>query len=163
MTVKPDYLIIFLSLFLILWGIGSCIYLDAFEFRSEPRLSLSEMLPQIIFSNLLILGICLGFGTAFLSNSTYKYAKVIKTIQLSEQMPKNLNYISQKEASIPSEQFSYLNKKGEQKTLKLNEDSRIFWKKSKENKLIITNKTNYSIFNKKLGTEICKLTVYYTE
>lgn len=163
MTVKPDYLIIFLSLFLILWGIGSCIYLDAFEFRSEPRLPLSEMLPQIIFSNLLILGICLGFGTAFLSNSTYKYAKVIKTIQLSEQMPKNLNYISQKEASIPSEQFSYLNKKGEQKTLKLNEDSRIFWKKSKENKLIITNKTNYSIFNKKLGTEICKLTVYYTE
>lgn len=163
MTVEPDYLIIFLALFLILWGIGGCIYLDAFELCSEPRLPLSESLPRIIFSNLIILGLCWGFGFLFLNDATYKYAKTTKTIQLSEQMPKNLNYISQKEASIPLEQFSYLNKKGEQKTLKLNENSRIFWKKSKENKLVVTSKTNYSIFNRKLGTEICKLTVYYTK
>lgn len=57
----------------------------------------------------------MSFGFLFLNNATYKYAKTTKTIQLSEQMPRNLNYISQKEASIPSEQFSYLNKKGEQK------------------------------------------------
>ena len=161
MTVEPDYLIIFLALFLILWGIGSCIYLDAFEFRSEPRLPLSESFPQIIFFNLLILGLCMSFGFLFLNDATYKYAKTTKTIQLSEQMPKNLNYISQKDASIPSKQFSYLGKNGEQKTLKLNENSRIFWKKSKENKLVVTTKTNYSIFSKKLGTEVCKLTVYY--
>lgn len=78
-------------------------------------------------------------------------------------MPKNMNYISQKEASIPSKQFSYLNKKGEQKALDLNENSRIFWKKSKENKLVVTTKAHYSIFGKKIETEICKLTVYYTE
>ena len=162
MTVKPDYVNIFLALFLILWGLGSCIYLDAFELRCESS-PLSKRIPGIIFYNLIILGLCMSFDFLFLNNATYKYAKTTKTIQLSEQMPRNLNYISQKEASIPSEQFSYLNKKGEQKTLKLNENSRIFWKKSKENKLVVTSKTNYSIFSKKLGTEVCKLTVYYTK
>ena len=162
MTVEPDYLSFVFGLFFILWGLGGCIWFDLDEFRCKSS-PLSERLPVIIFFNLAVLGLGLGFGSAYLSNSTYKYAKTSEIIELNEQMPKNLNYISQKEASIPSEQFSYLNKKGEQKTLKLNEDSRIFWKKSKENKLVVTKKTNYSIFSKKLGTEVCKLTVYYTE
>lgn len=162
MTVNPDYLNFVLGLFFILWGLGSCIWFDLGESRCKSS-PLSERLPVIIFFNLAVLGLGLGFGSAYLSNSTYKYVKTTKTIQLSEQMPRNLNYISQKEASIPSKQFSYLNKKGEQKTIKLNENSRIFWKKSKENKIVVTTKTNYSIFSKKLGTEVCKLTVYYTE
>ena len=115
----------------------------------------------IISSFPLLIAWCIGFSS--LKFTPYRYIKKTETIELSEQMPKNLNYVSQKVASIPSKQFSYLDKKGEQKTLELNESSRIFWKQSDENKLVVTTKTNYSIFSKKLGTEIYKLTVYYTE
>lgn len=163
MVVAPNYFIIILSSLLLLIGIGACIYIDVPELRREPKPPLSETVLVIILSNLFLLGLSWGVGIPILNECPYSYTKITKTIQLSEQMPKNMNYISQKEASIPSKQFSYLNKKGEQKALDLNENSRIFWKKSKENKLVVTTKAHYSIFGKKIETEICKLTVYYTE